>query len=100
MERLLYFKALASMHKQGVVHGHGKPGNFLFTFKVNKGYLIDLYLEKYLQEAWPIIKCALEEHGIVCELNLVEGSMTVSTTRKTRDPYNIVKARDLLKLLS
>ncbi|TVU48241.1 hypothetical protein EJB05_07870, partial [Eragrostis curvula] len=57
-------------------------------------------LEKYLQEAWPIVKGALKEFGITCELNLVEGSMTVSTTRKTRDPYIIIKARDLIKLLS
>ncbi|XP_038724771.1 KRR1 small subunit processome component homolog isoform X2 [Tripterygium wilfordii] len=47
-----------------------------------------------------MVKSALKEYGISCELNLVEGSMTVSTTRKTRDPYIVVKARDLIKLLS
>ena len=36
---------------------------------------------------------ALKEHGIACELNLVEGSMTVRTTLKTFDPFIIVKAR-------
>ncbi|KAL2523880.1 RNA-binding KH domain-containing protein [Abeliophyllum distichum] len=62
--------------------------------------LFPQYREKYLQECWPIVKGALKEHGIACDLNLVEGSMSVSTTRKTKDPYIIIKARDLIKLLS
>ena len=42
----------------------------------------------------------LKEHFIRCELNLVEGSMTVYTTRQCFDPFIIFKARDLIKLMS
>jgi ribosomal RNA assembly protein len=62
--------------------------------------LFPKYREKYLREVWPAVTSALKEHHIACELNLVEGSMTVKTTRKTWDPYVILKARDLIKLLS
>ena len=54
----------------------------------------------YLREKWPSITKLLKKEGIACELNLIEGSMTVKTTRKTTDPYIILKARDLIKLLA
>ena len=38
--------------------------------------------------------------GITAELDLLEGSMLVKTTRKTFDPYAILNARDMIKLLS
>ncbi|KAL4939520.1 hypothetical protein BDV06DRAFT_214235 [Aspergillus oleicola] len=62
--------------------------------------LFPKYREVYLKEAWPVVTRALEKHGIACTLDLVEGSMTVKTTRKTFDPAAILKARDLIKLLS
>ena len=55
--------------------------------------LFPKYREKYLREVWPQVTRSLGHHGINCELNLVEGSMTVRTTRKTWDPYIILKVR-------
>lgn len=62
--------------------------------------LFPKYRETYLRQIWPVLTKQLDGHGIACELNLIEGSMTVRTTRKTKDPYIILKARDLLKLLA
>ena len=62
--------------------------------------LFPKYRELYLKQAWPMITRTLEKHGIACTLDLVEGSMTVKTTRKTYDPAAILNARDLIKLLA
>ncbi|GBG27850.1 KRR1 small subunit processome component-like [Hondaea fermentalgiana] len=62
--------------------------------------LFPAYREKYLREVWPSVTKTLKKEGVACELNLIEGSMTVRTTRKTSDPYVIVKARDMIKLLA
>ena len=62
--------------------------------------LFPKYREKYLRQVWPLVTRSLAQHNVACELDLIEGSMTVRTTRKTSDPYVILKSRDLLKLLA
>ncbi|KRT78385.1 hypothetical protein AMK59_8707 [Oryctes borbonicus] len=62
--------------------------------------LFPQYREQYLKQVWSLVQKTLSEHHIKAELDLVEGSMTVKTTRKTWDPYIIIKARDMIKLLS
>lgn len=62
--------------------------------------LFPKYREKYLRDAWPLVQKTLTEHHIKAELDLIEGSMSVKTTRKTWDPYIIIKARDMLRLMA
>jgi len=66
------------------------------TFSV----LFPQYREKYIKEIWPLIKKEMEKFHLRPELNLIDGSMSVSSTKKTWDPYIIIKARDMIKLIA
>lgn len=83
-----------------------------FTEESSFATLFPKYREQYLRENWSLVTKALDKNvapisccscsfqGIACVLDLVEGSMTVKTTRKTYDPAAILNARDMIKLLS
>ncbi|KAI9527854.1 KRR1 small subunit processome component homolog [Gymnodraco acuticeps] len=62
--------------------------------------LFPKYREAYLKECWPLVEKALGEVHIKATLDLIEGSISVCTSKKTYDPYAIVRGRDLIKLLA
>ncbi|KIJ70389.1 hypothetical protein HYDPIDRAFT_77376 [Hydnomerulius pinastri MD-312] len=72
----------------------------VFTEESSFATLFPKYREKYLREVWSAVTRALDPYGIACTLDLVHGSMSVRTTRKTYDPYIVLKARDMIKLLA
>jgi ribosomal RNA assembly protein len=80
-------------------NGDNLPGGRLLE-ESSFATLFPKYRENYLRQVWPVVTKALDQQKIACELDLIEGSMTVRTTSKTTDPYVILKGRDLLKLLS
>mmetsp|Transcript_7414 Transcript_7414/g.15103 ORF Transcript_7414/g.15103 Transcript_7414/m.15103 type:complete len:378 (+) Transcript_7414:56-1189(+) len=79
--------------------GDALPGGRLLE-ESSFATLFPKYRETYLRQVWPVVTKHLDQHGLSCELNLIEGSMTVRTTKQTKDPFIILKARDLLKLMA
>ncbi|KAL7675622.1 hypothetical protein ACOME3_001888 [Neoechinorhynchus agilis] len=71
-----------------------------FVCESSFAVLFPKYREKYIKQVWAAIIEALSQHGIKGELDLVEGTMTVFTSKRAYDPYSIMNARDLIKLVS
>lgn len=76
------------------------PGGACCVAESTFATLFPGYMEKYVTEAWPAVEAVLQQHKLKGKLDAVEGSMSVTTTKNTWDPYAIMKARDFLKLIA
>jgi ribosomal RNA assembly protein len=76
------------------------PGGACCVAETSFATLFPGYLEKYVSSVWPAAEAILKQHKISGKLDLVEGSITVATTRHTWDPFAILQARDFAKLLA
>ncbi|KAF2353849.1 K domain type 1 [Trinorchestia longiramus] len=58
------------------------------------------YREHYLKKSLPILEKIMKEHNIKVLLDSPKGQISVITTKDTWDPYAIMLARDVIKLIS
>lgn len=87
------FKALSYLHKQGVVHRDVKPGNFLFSRALSKGYLIDFNLATDLQQKY--LARAGSKSKLKCTSSFVHVPLPRSKTTHLNKERKVEKGENL-----
>ncbi|ELP89164.1 hypothetical protein EIN_485560 [Entamoeba invadens IP1] len=57
------------------------------------------FREAYIKSILPALVAKLEEFKLKIDVDYLQGSFVIKTTRKTFDPFIIIKGRDMLKLI-
>ncbi|XP_057520908.1 uncharacterized protein LOC130801152 isoform X2 [Amaranthus tricolor] len=90
------FRALVSLHKQGVYHRDIKPGNFLFSRKDHKGYLIDFNLARDMNQKHGTIETS-QPSNVAAIQQYSSGHYKVISPNKRKKALGALESKSLKK---
>ncbi|CAO2819447.1 unnamed protein product [Amaranthus hypochondriacus] len=90
------FRALVSLHKQGVYHRDIKPGNFLFSRKDHKGYLIDFNLARDMNQKHGSIETS-QPSNVTAIQQYSSGHYKVISPNKRKKALGVLESKSLKK---
>jgi len=74
--------------------------NFKLCHKSERQVIFPKWRELYLKSVWNNVKDFMKSKGIKAEMDLIQGTISVATTRQTDDPWSIQSAHQYINALA